>query len=184
MTRISQTVDFFFLVLLTFFIVFNLLARNWLANNSEVGVCKKQKYKSRWGDESFFFVGVGWLTSSLFSSSVSTFIYMVKIVALILESGSVLEIIALDFSWRKKYTALSVSVSENKIYPPPPQVVFYTCVNHLPSLSSTCLVTFLTSASTAPSMQNNSIFHDLKSDEVELLYSAYGDETGIQCALR
>lgn len=63
-----------------------------------------------------FFVGVGWLTSSLFSSSVSTFIYMVKIVALILESGSVLEIIALDFSWRKKYTALSVSVSENKIF--------------------------------------------------------------------
>ncbi|KFQ50786.1 Bromodomain-containing protein 9, partial [Nestor notabilis] len=44
-------------------------------------------------------------------------------------------------------------------------------------------VTFLTSASTAPSMQNNSIFHDLKSDEMELLYSAYGDETGIQCAL-
>lgn len=46
------------------------------------------------------------------------------------------------------------------------------------------LVTFLTSASTALSMQNNSIFHDLKSDEMELLYSAYGDETGIQCALR
>ncbi|OPJ76119.1 bromodomain-containing protein 9 isoform B [Patagioenas fasciata monilis] len=44
-------------------------------------------------------------------------------------------------------------------------------------------VTFLTSASTAPSMHNNSIFHDLKSDEMELLYSAYGDETGIQCAL-
>ncbi|XP_061851327.1 bromodomain-containing protein 9 isoform X10 [Colius striatus] len=44
-------------------------------------------------------------------------------------------------------------------------------------------VTFLTSANTAPSMQNNSIFHDLKSDEMELLYSAYGDETGIQCAL-
>ncbi|NXF53636.1 BRD9 protein, partial [Oceanites oceanicus] len=44
-------------------------------------------------------------------------------------------------------------------------------------------VTFLTSASTAPSMQNNSIFHDLKADEMELLYSAYGDETGIQCAL-
>ncbi|XP_051465181.1 bromodomain-containing protein 9 isoform X11 [Apus apus] len=44
-------------------------------------------------------------------------------------------------------------------------------------------VTFLTSASTAPSIQNNSIFHDLKSDEMELLYSAYGDETGIQCAL-
>uniref|UniRef100_A0A8C2U6X3 Bromodomain-containing protein 9 n=1 Tax=Coturnix japonica TaxID=93934 RepID=A0A8C2U6X3_COTJA len=44
-------------------------------------------------------------------------------------------------------------------------------------------VTFLTSASTALSMQNNSIFHDLKSEEMELLYSAYGDETGIQCAL-
>ncbi|XP_017937170.1 bromodomain-containing protein 9 isoform X2 [Chiroxiphia lanceolata] len=44
-------------------------------------------------------------------------------------------------------------------------------------------VTFLTSASTAPSLQNNSIFHDLKPDEMELLYSAYGDETGIQCAL-
>ncbi|XP_071592357.1 bromodomain-containing protein 9 isoform X12 [Heliangelus exortis] len=44
-------------------------------------------------------------------------------------------------------------------------------------------VTFLTSASTAPSMQNNSVFHDLKSDEMELLYSAYGDETGIQCAI-
>ncbi|XP_030121488.2 bromodomain-containing protein 9 isoform X8 [Taeniopygia guttata] len=44
-------------------------------------------------------------------------------------------------------------------------------------------VTFLTSANTAPSLQNNSIFHDLKPDEMELLYSAYGDETGIQCAL-
>nr|XP_047909537.1 bromodomain-containing protein 9 isoform X7 [Anser cygnoides] len=44
-------------------------------------------------------------------------------------------------------------------------------------------VTFLTSASTALSMQNNSVFHDLKSDEMELLYTAYGDETGIQCAL-
>ncbi|XP_074431801.1 bromodomain-containing protein 9 isoform X8 [Larus michahellis] len=65
----------------------------------------------------------------------------------------------------------------------PRLVTFYTCVHHLSSLSSTCLVTFLTSASTAPSMQNNSIFHDLKSDEMELLYSAYGDETGIQCAL-
>ncbi|XP_015677756.1 bromodomain-containing protein 9 [Protobothrops mucrosquamatus] len=32
-------------------------------------------------------------------------------------------------------------------------------------------------------MQNHSIFHDLKMDEMELLYSAYGDETGIQCAL-
>lgn len=32
-------------------------------------------------------------------------------------------------------------------------------------------------------MQNNSVFGDLKSDEMELLYSAYGDETGVQCAL-
>ena len=63
-------------------------------------------------------------------------------------------------------------------------MIFYTSVNHVSSLSCTFLVTFLTSASTAPSMQNNSIFHDLKSDEMELLYSAYGDETGIQCALR
>lgn len=45
-------------------------------------------------------------------------------------------------------------------------------------------VTFLSSASTALSMQNNSVFGDLKSDEMELLYSAYGDETGVQCALR
>ncbi|XP_040833306.1 bromodomain-containing protein 9 isoform X11 [Ochotona curzoniae] len=44
-------------------------------------------------------------------------------------------------------------------------------------------VTFLSSASTALSMQNNSVFGDLKSDETELLYSAYGDETGVQCAL-
>lgn len=45
-------------------------------------------------------------------------------------------------------------------------------------------VTFLSSANTALSLQNHSIFHDLKADEMELLYSAYGDETGIQCALR
>ncbi|KAK1345254.1 hypothetical protein QTO34_013964 [Cnephaeus nilssonii] len=44
-------------------------------------------------------------------------------------------------------------------------------------------VTFLSSASTALSMHNNSVFGDLKSDEMELLYSAYGDETGVQCAL-
>ncbi|XP_053116949.1 bromodomain-containing protein 9 isoform X5 [Hemicordylus capensis] len=44
-------------------------------------------------------------------------------------------------------------------------------------------VTFLSSANTALPMQNHSIFHDLKADEMELLYSAYGDETGIQCAL-
>ncbi|KFO38494.1 Bromodomain-containing protein 9 [Fukomys damarensis] len=44
-------------------------------------------------------------------------------------------------------------------------------------------VTFLSNASTGLSMQNNSVFGDLKSDEMELLYSAYGDETGVQCAL-
>uniref|UniRef100_G3UB68 Bromodomain-containing protein 9 n=1 Tax=Loxodonta africana TaxID=9785 RepID=G3UB68_LOXAF len=44
-------------------------------------------------------------------------------------------------------------------------------------------VTLLSSASTALSMHNNSVFGDLKSDETELLYSAYGDETGVQCAL-
>uniref|UniRef100_A0A8C8ZGN6 Bromodomain-containing protein 9 n=1 Tax=Prolemur simus TaxID=1328070 RepID=A0A8C8ZGN6_PROSS len=44
-------------------------------------------------------------------------------------------------------------------------------------------VTFLSSASTALSTQNNSVFGDLKSEETELLYSAYGDETGVQCAL-
>ncbi|XP_070585832.1 bromodomain-containing protein 9 isoform X2 [Erythrolamprus reginae] len=44
-------------------------------------------------------------------------------------------------------------------------------------------VTFLSSANTVVSMQNHSIFHDLKMDEMELLYSAYGDETGMQCAL-
>ncbi|XP_022437013.1 bromodomain-containing protein 9 isoform X4 [Delphinapterus leucas] len=44
-------------------------------------------------------------------------------------------------------------------------------------------VTFLSGASTALSTHNNSVFGDLKCDEVELLYSAYGDETGVQCAL-
>ncbi|KAM9695129.1 bromodomain-containing protein 9 isoform 2-T2 [Trichechus inunguis] len=44
-------------------------------------------------------------------------------------------------------------------------------------------VTFLSSASTALSMRHNSVFGDLKADETELLYSAYGDETGVQCAL-
>ncbi|ELK24106.1 Bromodomain-containing protein 9 [Myotis davidii] len=44
-------------------------------------------------------------------------------------------------------------------------------------------VTFLSSASTALPMHNNSVFGDLKSDETELLYSAYGDETSVQCAL-
>ncbi|KAK2497414.1 hypothetical protein MC885_019291 [Smutsia gigantea] len=44
-------------------------------------------------------------------------------------------------------------------------------------------VTFLSSASSALSTHTNSVFGDLKSDEAELLYSAYGDETGVQCAL-
>ncbi|XP_069476688.1 bromodomain-containing protein 9 isoform X3 [Ambystoma mexicanum] len=44
-------------------------------------------------------------------------------------------------------------------------------------------VTFLSSASTVLSLQNNTIFNDLKQDEMELLYSGYGDETGIHCAL-
>jgi hypothetical protein len=57
------------------------------------------------------------------------------------------------------------------------------CGSDIPLLPP-LLVTFLSSASTALSMQNNSVFGDLKSDETELLYSAYGDETGVQCALR
>ncbi|XP_057352832.1 bromodomain-containing protein 9 isoform X11 [Manis pentadactyla] len=44
-------------------------------------------------------------------------------------------------------------------------------------------VTFLSSASSALSTHTHSVFGDLKSDEAELLYSAYGDETGVQCAL-
>lgn len=62
----------------------------------------------------------------------------------------------------------------------------WVCIEHDSDLVSASLssVTFLSSASTALSMQNNSVFGDLKSDEMELLYSAYGDETGVQCALR
>lgn len=44
-------------------------------------------------------------------------------------------------------------------------------------------VTFLSSASSTLCTQNNPVFGDLRPDEVELLYSAYGDETGVQCAL-
>lgn len=54
-------------------------------------------------------------------------------------------------------------------------------MNSLAPLSS---VTFLSSASPALSMHSNSVFGDLGSGEAELLYSAYGDETGVQCALR
>lgn len=47
-----------------------------------------------------------------------------------------------------------------------------------------CVVTFLSSAYNVQSLQKNSVFPDLLSDEVEMLYSAYGDDTGVQCALR
>ncbi|KAM9724053.1 bromodomain-containing protein 9 isoform 2-T2 [Menidia menidia] len=44
-------------------------------------------------------------------------------------------------------------------------------------------VTFLSSAYNTQSLQKNSVFSDLQSDEVDMLYSAYGDDTGVQCAL-
>uniref|UniRef100_A0A3B5MXN4 Bromodomain-containing protein 9 n=1 Tax=Xiphophorus couchianus TaxID=32473 RepID=A0A3B5MXN4_9TELE len=44
-------------------------------------------------------------------------------------------------------------------------------------------VTFLSSAYNIQSLQKNSVFPDLQSDETDMLYSAYGDETGVQCAL-
>ncbi|XP_073443794.1 bromodomain-containing protein 9 isoform X2 [Dendrobates tinctorius] len=44
-------------------------------------------------------------------------------------------------------------------------------------------VTFLNSTGTALSLQNNTLFTDLKPDEMDLMYAAYGDDTGIQCAL-
>uniref|UniRef100_A0A3B4ZPI4 Bromodomain-containing protein 9 n=1 Tax=Stegastes partitus TaxID=144197 RepID=A0A3B4ZPI4_9TELE len=44
-------------------------------------------------------------------------------------------------------------------------------------------VTFLSSAYNIQSLQKNSIFPDLLSDEMDTLYSAYGDDTGVQCAL-
>lgn len=46
------------------------------------------------------------------------------------------------------------------------------------------VVTFLSSAYNVQTLQNNSVFPDLQSDEVDMLYSAYGDDTGVQCALR
>ena len=65
--------------------------------------------------------------------------------------------------WRRGLCAAHVSASPRPLHPP---------------------VTFLSSASTALSTHNNSVFGDLKAEEEELLYSAYGDETGVQCALR
>ncbi|XP_074539977.1 bromodomain-containing protein 9 isoform X2 [Halichoeres trimaculatus] len=44
-------------------------------------------------------------------------------------------------------------------------------------------VTFLSSAYNVQSLQKNSVFPDLLPDEVDMLYSAYGDDTGVQCAL-
>ncbi|XP_047454967.1 bromodomain-containing protein 9 isoform X2 [Mugil cephalus] len=44
-------------------------------------------------------------------------------------------------------------------------------------------VTFLSSAYNVQSLQKNSVFPDLLSDEMDTLYSAYGDDTGVQCAL-
>ncbi|KAG5271775.1 hypothetical protein AALO_G00183870 [Alosa alosa] len=44
-------------------------------------------------------------------------------------------------------------------------------------------VTFLSSAYNTQTLQNNSIYPDLLPEEMDVLYSAYGDETGVQCAL-
>lgn len=44
-------------------------------------------------------------------------------------------------------------------------------------------VTFLSSAYNIQSLQKNSVFPDLLPDETDTLYSAYGDDTGVQCAL-
>ncbi|XP_036394978.1 bromodomain-containing protein 9 isoform X3 [Megalops cyprinoides] len=44
-------------------------------------------------------------------------------------------------------------------------------------------VTFLNSAYNTQSLQNNTVYPDLLPEEMDLLYSAYGDETGVQCAL-
>uniref|UniRef100_UPI00398E5DA5 bromodomain-containing protein 9 isoform X1 n=1 Tax=Pristiophorus japonicus TaxID=55135 RepID=UPI00398E5DA5 len=44
-------------------------------------------------------------------------------------------------------------------------------------------VTYLNCVYTAQSIQNNTIFPNLTSEETELLYSTYGEETGVQCAL-
>lgn len=45
-------------------------------------------------------------------------------------------------------------------------------------------MTFLSSAYNSQTLQNNSIYPDLLPEEMDMLYSAYGDETGVQCALR
>lgn len=45
-------------------------------------------------------------------------------------------------------------------------------------------MTFLSSAYNIQSLQKNSVYPDLLSEEMDALYSAYGDDTGVQCALR
>lgn len=60
--------------------------------------------------------------------------------------------------------------------------LFSFCYSHLRTFFS--LVTFLSSAYNIQSLQKNSVFPDLLSDEMDMLYSAYGDDTGVQCALR
>lgn len=42
----------------------------------------------------------------------------------------------------------------------------------------------LSSAYNVQTLQKNSVFPDLSTDEVDMLYSAYSDDTGVQCALR
>ncbi|XP_067856750.1 bromodomain-containing protein 9 isoform X2 [Heptranchias perlo] len=44
-------------------------------------------------------------------------------------------------------------------------------------------VTYLNCVYTAQSIQNNTIFPNLTPEETELLYTTYGEETGVQCAL-
>ncbi|KAJ8290717.1 hypothetical protein GJAV_G00016670 [Gymnothorax javanicus] len=44
-------------------------------------------------------------------------------------------------------------------------------------------VTFLNSAYNTQTLQNNTVYPDLLPEEMDLLYNAYGDETGVQCAL-
>ncbi|XP_078054104.1 bromodomain-containing protein 9 isoform X1 [Mustelus asterias] len=44
-------------------------------------------------------------------------------------------------------------------------------------------VTYLNCVYTAQSIENNTIFPNLTPEETELLYSTYGEETGVQCAL-
>uniref|UniRef100_A0A4W3K9K5 Bromodomain-containing protein 9 n=1 Tax=Callorhinchus milii TaxID=7868 RepID=A0A4W3K9K5_CALMI len=44
-------------------------------------------------------------------------------------------------------------------------------------------VTYLNCVYTAQSIQNNTVFPNLTPEETELLYSTYGEETGVQCAL-